>query len=58
MRFFASILAAALTLAPAAAGAVLPEGAVAPDFNTQGALAGQPFNLNLRALLRQGPVVL
>ena len=58
MRFFASLLAAVLAIAPAAAGSALREGAVAPDFSTQGALAGQAFNMNLRALLRQGPVVL
>jgi peroxiredoxin Q/BCP len=47
----------ALTL-PAASQAELPQGARAPDFATQGALAGKPFAFNLRAALRRGPVVL
>jgi peroxiredoxin Q/BCP len=58
MRFFAPVVAAALALVPAAAGSALRQGAVAPDFTTRGALAGQPFDLNLRAMLREGPVVL
>jgi len=38
--------------------AELPKGAVAPQFVTQGALAGKVFPFNLRAALRKGPVVL
>lgn len=43
---------------PAPAPAELPVGARAPNFSTQGALAGKPFAFNLRAALRRGPVVL
>lgn len=54
------ILAAALAalLVPTASQAELPNGARAPNFSTQGALAGRPFAFNLRAALRRGPVVL
>jgi peroxiredoxin len=38
--------------------AALTPGARAPDFNTQGALAGKPFNVSLSNLLKKGPVVL
>ena len=41
-----------------AANASLPVGARAPAFATTGALAGKPFNFNLAAALRRGPVVL
>src|SRR3954452_22165189 len=58
MRFLAPSFAALLALAPAAAISALPVGAPAPDFTTGGALAGQPFQLHLRAQLRRGPVVL
>ncbi len=51
----AALLALAL---PAASQAELPQGARAPNFATQGALAGKPFAFNLRAALRRGPVVL
>ena len=54
-------LAAAAALAllvPAAAMAELPTGAMAPDFSTQGALAGKALGVNLKALLAKGPVVL
>lgn len=47
----------ALTM-PAAAPADLPQGARAPQFVTQGALAGKVFNFNLSKALRKGPVVL
>lgn len=58
-RLVAGILPlAALTLAPGAALAELPVGARAPQFATQGALAGKPFRFDLRAALRRGPVVL
>lgn len=52
---FAAFAAVALA-APAAAN--LPVGASAPVFATQGAKAGKPFAINLRAALRKGPVVL
>ncbi|MEA3262020.1 MAG: peroxiredoxin [Pseudomonadota bacterium] len=52
---FAAFAAVALA-APAAAN--LPVGATAPVFATQGAKAGKPFAINLRAALRKGPVVL
>ena len=48
----------AAILAAASAWAALPVGARAPDFVTQGALAGKPFRLHLRNELRHGPVVL
>lgn len=49
--------AVALTASTFAA-ADLPQGARAPAFATQGALAGKAFAFNLRAALRKGPVVL
>lgn len=52
-----SLAIAALVL-PAAAPADLPQGARAPQFVTQGALAGKVFNFTLSAALRKGPVVL
>ncbi|GGZ95315.1 peroxiredoxin [Novosphingobium arvoryzae] len=42
----------------APASAELPQGAKAPGFATQGALAGKVFGFNLSAALRKGPVVL
>jgi len=38
--------------------AALPTGAKAPNFTTQGAIAGKPFKLNLAEQLKRGPVVL
>jgi len=38
--------------------AALPVGAPAPDFATQGALAGKPFAFSLKQALKKGPVVL
>ncbi len=49
-------LAAMLVSTPAFAD--LPVGAKAPDFATQGALAGKTFDVSLKKLLKQGPVVL
>lgn len=49
-----SLLAAAAT--PAAAA--LAPGAKAPDFATQGAIAGKAFPFSLKQALRKGPVVL
>lgn len=54
-RLLAALLALGLS-APAAAS--LPVGTKAPDFTTQGALAGKPFRLNLKEQLRHGPLVL
>jgi thioredoxin-dependent peroxiredoxin len=57
IRAAAAFSALALcTAAPAMAA--LPVGAAAPDFATQGALAGQPFQFSLKAALKKGPVVL
>ncbi len=52
---FAALAAFSL---PAAVQAELPQGARAPNFATQGALAGKAFAFNLRAALQRGPVVL
>lgn len=38
--------------------AALNPGAKAPDFTTQGALAGKSFGLTLSSMLKKGPVVL
>ena len=51
-------LALCLALLAAPAGAALPVGAQAPDFQTTGALAGKPFTLHLKDQLRHGPLVL
>jgi len=58
MRPLVLALAFALALSPAAVPAAVPTGQVAPDFTTSGALAGRPFQFNLRRALRNGPVVL
>ena len=51
--------AAALTLGLSVpASADLPEGAKAPLFSTQAALAGKEYGFNLRSALAKGPVVL
>lgn len=52
---FAAVAALAVAV-PAQAN--LPVGATAPVFATQGAKAGKPFAINLRAALRKGPLVL
>ncbi len=57
IRAAAALSALALCVA-APALAALPVGAVAPDFATQGALAGQPFQFSLKQALKKGPVVL
>ena len=44
--------------AAAPTAAALPTGAKAPNFTTQGAIAGKPFRLNLAEQLKHGPVVL
>ena len=58
MRFAALASALVLACIPAAALPALPVGAQAPDFTTQGALAGKPFKLHLKEQLKHGPVVL
>lgn len=52
----AAALAAAVLAMPA--GAALAPGVKAPDFTTQGALAGKVFRVHLAQQLRKGPVVL
>jgi peroxiredoxin len=54
----ASALLAGSLAIPSAAHAELAVGAKAPDFTTQGALAGKAMPVNLHKLLRKGPVVL
>lgn len=53
-----STLALALLFAAAPSLAELPIGAKAPNFSTQGALAGKTFDFTLRNALKKGPVVL
>ncbi|MBC6980532.1 peroxiredoxin [Caulobacter sp. 17J80-11] len=53
------ILAAAISMAVAApAWAALPDGAPAPAFTAQGALAGKTQTFSLKEALKKGPVVL
>lgn len=58
MRSISIAAAAALLAAPIAVSAHLQIGASAPDFQTQGALAGKVINVNLKEALKKGPVVL
>ena len=59
MKRYALLAAtAAVTMIAAPALAALPVGAAAPDFSTQGAMAGKPFQFSLRQALKKGPVVL
>ena len=53
---FLPILLAAAIASPAAAS--LPVGALAPDFQTTGAIAGKTFKLHLADQLKKGPIVL
>jgi len=55
-NWIAGIGIAILAAVPTAAA--LPTGAKAPNFTTQGAIAGKPFRLNLAEQLKHGPVVL
>ena len=55
---FRSILGLSLLLVSSSAPAALAPGAAAPDFTTQGALAGKPFSFSLKQALKKGPVVL
>lgn len=57
-RSLVAVAAPALALLSTPALAALPQGAKAPDFSAQGALAGKPFAFNLKTALRKGPVVL
>ncbi len=58
-RFPIAALASLAVLSiSAAAVAVLPNDARAPQIITQGALAGKPFTFNLEKALKKGPVVL
>jgi peroxiredoxin Q/BCP len=50
--------ALALAMVPLVAHAELAVGTMAPDFVTQGALAGKPMPVTLKALLAKGTVVL
>lgn len=53
-----SILGLSLLLVSGSAPAALAPGAAAPNFTTQGALAGKPFQFTLSQALKKGPVVL
>eukprot|EP01039_Chlorochromonas_danica_P018298 gene18298-21966_t len=55
--FTAAAAVGALSLA-APASASLKEGAAAPDFQAQAALAGKTFTFKLSDALKKGPVVL
>ncbi len=57
-RPIAYAAAASLLALSAAAHATLPVGAKAPEIVTKGALAGNPFTLDLQKQLKKGPVVL
>jgi thioredoxin-dependent peroxiredoxin len=52
------LLGLSLLLISSSAPAALAPGAKAPDFTTQGALAGKPFQFRLAQALKKGPVVL
>jgi thioredoxin-dependent peroxiredoxin len=52
------LLGLSLLLVSSSAPAALAPGAKAPDFTTQGALAGKPFQFRLAQALKKGPVVL
>lgn len=51
-------LGLSLLLVSSSAPAALAPGAMAPNFTTQGALAGRAFSFNLAQALKKGPVVL
>lgn len=60
-RLFGSLALAsvlAVALAPTPLAAALRMGTRAPQFSTQGALAGESFSFDLRQALERGPVVL
>lgn len=58
MRTYLLAIAAALGAFAVPAYAELPVGAAAPEFATQGALAGKTYAFNLKTALSKGPVVL
>ena len=51
-------LGLSLLFVTSSAPAALAPGAAAPNFTTQGALAGKPFRFTLSEALKKGPVVL
>lgn len=54
-----TLVTGAIAALPAStAMAALPQGATAPDFQTQAVLAGKPFTFHLADSLKKGPVVL
>jgi len=53
-----AILSAVAACVAAPVLAALPVGAPAPDFSTQGAMAGKTFQFSLAQSLKKGPVVL
>jgi peroxiredoxin len=57
-KTFLALAILAVTALPGTALANLPVGAKAPEFVTQGALAGKDVPLDLRRALSKGPVVL
>jgi len=57
MRPIFALAPLAIAFALPAAAALAP-GVKAPAFTAEGAVAGQPFTVNLRDALRKGPVVL
>lgn len=57
MRIKLLVAALLLPLALPVEAALAP-GAVAPVFAAPGAMAGKPYNVNLKAALKKGPVVL
>ena len=58
MARLSATLFAAFACVAAPALAALPVGASAPDFSTQGAMAGKTFQFSLAQSLKKGPVVL
>jgi len=58
MKTLSLLAGLGLALAAVPAAAQLPVGAKAPDFATQGAIAGKAFGFQLSKALRKGPVVL
>ncbi|WP_140725851.1 MULTISPECIES: peroxiredoxin [Gammaproteobacteria] len=57
-RRLAIALVAGLALPVMTASAALPQGATAPEFSLQAALAGKPTTFDLKQALKRGPVVL
>ena len=58
LRILSAVSALPALAVPISANADLPVGTRAPDFATQGALAGRVISFRLRDALRNGPVVL